>query len=160
MVPEEWRPIEGWDYEVSSHGRVRKVGGDPLQPRKHSNGYRRVSLCREGEQKDAYIHRLVCVAFFGPAPDPSWHADHIDSDRAHNHVTNLRWLSPTENRARRRIARGERSGVSKLTEVQVREILARATSPRLDRTIAADFGMSREQIRDIRLRKLWRHVNV
>lgn len=155
---EEWRPVDGFSYEVSSLGRVRR-GNRILTPRVHGHGYHRVSLCGAGKPKDAYIHRLVCLAFHGPAPSAEYHADHIDGSRDNNAASNLRWLSPVENRARRNIARGESSGLSKLTEDEVRLILLTSDGFRTDRDLAESLGISREQVRDVRLRKSWRHVS-
>lgn len=153
---EEWMPIRGTLCEVSSLGRVRGITGRILKPRVHTHGYHRACL---GSKREEYVHRLVCAAFHGPAPAPDSHADHINGVRSDNRATNLRWLTPEENRATRNIAKGERSGNSKLTELSVRDILRRSLGHSTDKTLAAEFGMSREQIRDIRLRKMRRHVN-
>ena len=154
---EEWREVEGYPYEVSSLGRVRR-GGRVLAPRRHSHGYHRVCFSVGGVSTDAYIHRLVCEAFHGPPPYPDHHADHIDGTRDNNHASNLRWLSPSENRKLRNIAKGERSGQSKLKEAEVRMILRVSTNTSTDKSLAAKFNVSREQVRDIRLRKSWRHI--
>jgi hypothetical protein len=154
---EWWVRIPDSQYDVSSLGEVRRRDtGRVLKPRAHTNGYCRVSL---GAGKDAYIHRLVCAAFHGAAPSVDAHADHINGVRSDNRAANLRWLSPTANRATRNFARGERSGMSKLTETSVRHILKQSTGHRTDIALAAELGVSREQVRDIRLRKMWRHVN-
>lgn len=157
---ELWRKISGWNYDVSNFGRVRnRMTGQILIPRHHANGYRRVNLCDAGLQQDAYIHRLVCEAFHGPAPFGCTETDHINHCRSDNRAVNLRWISIADNRARRQTARGEQCGAAKLTEEQAKEILRRATSPKFDRVLAAEFGVSRESIRDIRNRKYWRHLN-
>lgn len=50
---------------------------------------------------------------------------------------------------------GERNGNSKLTETQVREILA---APSGSMQMAADLGISYATLKRIRSRKLWKHV--
>ncbi len=158
---ELWRKISGWDYDVPNLGRVRnRMSGQILAPRRHANGYCRVNLCNAGLQQDAYIHRLVCEAFHGSAPLGCTETDHINHCRFDNRAVNLRWISIADNHARRLTARGERCGSAKLTEDQVKEILRRAILPKFDRVLAAEFGVSRESIRDIRNRKYWRHLNV
>jgi hypothetical protein len=50
---------------------------------------------------------------------------------------------------------GERQGQSKLTNDQVLAIRA-SSGPHRD--VAAEFGMSRSQVRDIRTRRAWKHI--
>lgn len=150
MDSEVWLDVAGTPYQVSSSGRVRNGAGRILKPRRHTNGYLRVSL---GAKREEYVHRLVAVAFIGPAPD-GCHLDHIDHVRDNNSARNLRWLTPTENRARRRVRRGESHTHAKLTAAMVAEI-RRVNSPSMDVTFAAMAGCSRESVRDARIRKTW-----
>lgn len=95
---EIWRPTTRHDcYEVSSHGRVRRVDSDRvLRPAPTNRGYLKVHL---GARVQVYVHTLVCETFHGPRP-PGHHVDHIDFDRTNNHATNLRWLHALENSVR------------------------------------------------------------
>lgn len=144
MPAEEWRPVEGYPYEVSSEGRVRRKGRQVLKPRPNSNGYLRVSL---GAGCDAYIHRLVCRAFNGEPTEARDHADHINHDRTDNRAANLRWMSPSENRESRNF---------KLTEDTVRLV---RNSPLSDVQLAKQLGVKSRTIRDARNRKSWSHVD-
>lgn len=156
MLAEEWRGIEGYPYEVSSEGNVRRIGRRVLKPRVHSNGYLRVAL---GAGNDFYIHRLVCRAFHGKPVDPSYHADHINRNRADNRVENLRWMSPEDNRKGRNFSnsrRGEACHFSKLSNDRVQQIRTSALSaPQL----ARELGVSRQTIVSVRDRQSWRHVD-
>lgn len=157
MATAAWRRVQGWPYEVSDAGNVRRIGGRPLAPRRHSNGYLRVCLCRnEGERADAYIHRLVCTAFHGEPAQSNMHADHINGRRDDNAATNLRWLTPADNRARRLVAKGEGHSSAKLTEADVRLIRVSAES---NSQLGKRFGVSRRTIADARIGKTWGHVN-
>ncbi|MEN6302222.1 MAG: HNH endonuclease [Armatimonadia bacterium] len=156
---EEWRFFRETFYQVSSHGRVKGQRGQILKLRPGSNGYLRVQLCDGiGPPRDFYVHRMVAECFISLTPNPDWHADHIDRDITNNAVENLRWMAPEDNRALRQIAKGEASGVSKLTEDQVRDILSRPRGRGMAGKIAAEYGVSREQVRDIINRKYWRHI--
>lgn len=124
--PEEWRLIEGFPYEVSSLGRVRRIGGRPLKLKAKKQRYLFVCLSVKGVSIYRHVSRLVCVAFHGPPPSPEWHADHEDEDRQNNREGNLQWLSPQENRAKRRLAHGERNSNTKLTDEEV--VLIRGSS--------------------------------
>ena len=43
------------------------------------------------------VHRLVCEAFHGPAPDGMGVVIHIDEDATNNNAANLRWGTQREN---------------------------------------------------------------
>ena len=75
-------------YLVSSHGRVRRIGGGILKPWPNPRGYLYVDLgkTRRGQP----VHQLVAEAFLGPRP-PGCEPDHEDHDRTNNAADNLRW---------------------------------------------------------------------
>lgn len=62
-----------------------------------------------------------------------------------------------DRKGRARDSRGEKQGATKLTESQVREILA---SNDIARRLAPRFGISEQSIWDIRQRRTWKHVKV
>ncbi len=106
---EVWRTVAADPrYAVSSHGRVRGAKGGILKATKTDRGYLKVSLGggrRPGRQR--YVHDLVALAFHG-ARLPGHEVDHVDTDRTHNCVRNLRWLPAPDNGQRFRwIARRE-----------------------------------------------------
>lgn len=95
---EEWRVAVGYDdYEISTHGRVRRIGRGILVA--HISGrtpYPRVEL----KGKNVMIHRLVAETFI-PNPDSKPCVDHIDGNAINNHISNLRWASWSENQHNR-----------------------------------------------------------
>lgn len=102
---EEWRDVVGYEgiYHVSSHGRVRRVLASqgtrpgPLKPTRNvRNGYYSVMLWRDGKSKRITVHRLVALAFLGPAPE-GLEVCHGDDDKSNNRVENLRWDTHSEN---------------------------------------------------------------
>ena len=107
LSAEKWRPIPGFEgyYAVSNLGRVRSLPrrverghGKPLnlkgrimQPEFRKNtGYYTVRLCREGDRRHHYIHRLVLMAFRG-LPEPGEEGCHENDIRTDNRLENLRW---------------------------------------------------------------------
>lgn len=105
--PEIWKSVVGYEgrYEVSDLGRVRSldrvVNGAPgkgtylkpgvvLRPGAHRQGYRLVSLHDGASRRTYKVHRLVALAFLGPAPD-GMEVCHNNSDPADNRAANLRW---------------------------------------------------------------------
>jgi hypothetical protein len=88
----EWRPSIG-QYEVSSDGQVRRVGGAVLRNR--GGLYPNVALSTNGKPKTYMIHRLVALAFLGLKHGQV--VDHINGDKNDNRVANLRCVTQREN---------------------------------------------------------------
>lgn len=96
---EEWKDIEGYEglYQVSNLGRVKRVTtGRILKPSKHTKGYYRVELYKNGSQSKKLIHRLVAQVFI-PNPDNKSQVNHIDENKTNNLVSNLEWMTAKEN---------------------------------------------------------------
>ena len=96
----KWTPVVGYEdlYLVSTNGKVYSIRSHKiLAPRKHNAGYVRVTLSRNGKRKDAYIHRLMCEAFFGTPNDGRNYVNHLDENPAHNQITNLEWTTNSDN---------------------------------------------------------------
>lgn len=170
MSREEWRPVVGWPYEVSSQGRVRRASharngtyiGRVLRPACLSTGYLKVMLTHGPRRKQFSVHRLVAKAFLpGPAKD---HVNHIDSNPQNNRLDNLEWATPSENqrhafRSGRKSNAGEDSPRATITWEQVREIRERVRRGTETYTsIASDYGVSRQTIGDIAAGRSWKEL--
>ena len=93
------RDVVGYEniYGVTSCGRIWSYKYKKfLTPTPNKKGYLRVNLCKNGERKNFYVHRLVCEAYI-PNPNNLHEVDHIDNDKTHNYVNNLQWLSHKDN---------------------------------------------------------------
>lgn len=115
------------------------------------------------EGKDTGAHRLMCTWVNGPPPTPEHEACHtcghgFDACIAPDHLI---WATPKEN-AKYKLThdthnRGERHGLAKLTNEQVREIktlLDRQTM----RSIAHQFSVSESIIHRINSGECWSSV--
>lgn len=103
----EWKPVLGYEglYEVSNDGRVRSLDrkdrmgrdriGRELAQGNINTGYRKVDLKHNGKKSSKTVHRIVCDAFLGTAPD-MW-VNHKDGDKNNNHLSNLEWVTPSDN---------------------------------------------------------------
>lgn len=161
---ERWLPVvgyEGW-YEVSDHGRVRRVArgsrtrpGFVLAPRPTRQGYRQVALFRYGQRRDRKVHQLVLESFIGPCPR-GHECNHQDGDKANNCLGNLEWATPKAN-AQHAIRLGLRTGTHtpRLTWPQVVEIRRLAGLEPVEMT-AARFGVSESTVYAIRSGRTWR----
>jgi hypothetical protein len=74
-----------------SRGRIMT-----LQPGTRRSPYLRVPLRAGGQQKYVSVHRLVLEAFVGACPD-GLQACHFDDNPTNNHLSNLRWDTPSAN---------------------------------------------------------------
>ena len=112
---EEWRAVIGFEglYEVSNIGRcrslpreinyqndfVKRVGnwkGKLLKPTKKEDGYLRYNLSIKGKTTRYYAHRMVALAFVLNLKNKKY-VNHIDSVRDNNLMTNLEWVTNSEN---------------------------------------------------------------
>lgn len=113
---EVWADIKGYEniYEVSNFGSVRTKNGKTTQTKKHGTrkwkqrilkprgrtyktGYR-VSLWKDGNQRDFLVARLVAFTFYGmDINDRTLTVDHIDGNRFNNELKNLQIVSLKEN---------------------------------------------------------------
>ncbi len=64
---------------------------------KQNSGYKIVYIRNEFGEKTKTIHRLVAQAFI-PNPLKKLEVNHIDGIKTNNHVNNLEWVTPSENR--------------------------------------------------------------
>ena len=110
---EEWRAIPGYEgyYEVSNQGHVRgldrrivtsdgrrcQIPARALPGTINYHGYLRVSLCKNGNEVEWPIHRLVLLAFVGPLPE-GMHSCHGNGVQTDNRLANLRYDTVSGNR--------------------------------------------------------------
>lgn len=92
-------------YEISNLGRVkslaRKVHMRMMPERimvlhSHHNGYKVVWLRKEKTHIKFYIQRLVAEAFI-PNPEGKDVVNHIDCNKFNNCISNLEWMTFSEN---------------------------------------------------------------
>ena len=95
MEEEIWCPIKCYKglYQVSDKGRVRSMKFRKeriLKLSRDKNGYLKVGLCNNGEQKMYMVHRLVAQTFT-PNPQNLTEVNHKDENKENNSVQNLEW---------------------------------------------------------------------
>jgi hypothetical protein len=119
-------------------------------------------LWRNGRMQ--HVHRLVCEEIHGPPPSAKHCAAHTcgNGRGACVNPRHLRWATPTENQADRikhgTDLRGAKNHNTKLTEKDVRAIMASLESGKLARDIAPEYGVTREAVNSIRFGRSWAWV--
>jgi hypothetical protein len=167
MIDEIWKPIPGYEgyYEVSTFGRVKSIARKAwnghawhmlpekiLQP--HSDhGYLRVNLCKNGIRKIKRVHSLVLLTFVGPRPSKMDSRHFPDQNGANNYVINLSYCTRKTN-SEDKIINGT---YGKLSADKVHQIF-HATGTKAE--IAKRFGISPEQVKNIKQGKNWKHLNL
>lgn len=164
-MPELWQPVRGYEglYEVSDQGSVRsldrtvwngtvkrRLKGRELKAGKASNGYLTVALCKQGKQITYCVHVLMAQAFI-PNPEEKPVVRHCNDNKTDNRISNLLWGDYSDNagdaKKNGRTPIGCRHGMSKLTPADV--LIIRADT-RNQKAIAADYGVSRGAINNIK----------
>lgn len=168
-MSETWKAIEGWPYEVSDAGRVRRLKGYKaramvLNPR-HVIGkgstkpYARVTLVVKQRRRCVFVHRLVLESFKGMAPSPQHQCNHINGEKLDNRPGNLEWVTRRQN-IRHALDTGLRTGrhSGKIPEAEVPRIRQLRASGVLTHVIAAEYGVHVSTIRYLVRRSSWAHV--
>lgn len=98
-MQEIWKDIKGYEglYQVSNFGNVKSLKCDIiLKPNLTRKGYLITSLCKNKIRKAYSIHRLVAKSFI-PNIENKPQVNHIDGNKQNNKVTNLEWVTNSEN---------------------------------------------------------------
>lgn len=180
-MDEIWKPIPGFGdhYEASSLGRIRvrartvikphsrtgrpvayRYPAKVLRPSKSTKqGHLSVTLAVDGTNYNQSVHRLVLLAFDGPCPE-GMEGCHNNGIAWDNRIANLRWDTHAANNGDRKFhgtyLLGEDHKMAKLTEIQVREILASSLHYE---EVAVRYGISRTQAHRICRGQAWKHLN-
>lgn len=98
---EYWRPIDDFDgkYLISNLGRVKNLKGKIIKLQHSDRGYTIFTFNNQGKTT-RYIHHLVMAAFGPHKPAPYYQIDHIDGNKNNNCISNLEWVTPSENTRR------------------------------------------------------------
>ena len=115
MQEEIWKDIPEYEgiYQISNLGRVKSLSRyiynnknttkghlsreKILRLSADSTGYLQVNLSKNGKKAKFHVHRLVAKLFI-PNPDNKPQVNHIDRNRRNPAVSNLEWVTDSENK--------------------------------------------------------------
>jgi hypothetical protein len=102
------------NYLIYEDGRVQnKKTKRFLKQNPDGWGYLKVDLMY-GKRKSYKIHRLVGLHYI-PKVEGKDCLDHIDRDKNNNDVSNLRWVTPSENNYNRGIPKNNKTGYKQIS---------------------------------------------
>lgn len=183
VAQETWREVEGFEgyYAVSDlgrvkslarsvwispssqapHGYLRRVRERVLRPCLNSQGRHSVTLWKEHEYKICAVHALVMSAFVGPMPE-GMERCHNDGNPTNNALTNLRYDTPVNNSADKRVhgthLQGSMLSWAKLDESDVQAIRHAYAEGETQLAIATRYGVQQPAISRVLSGKRWAHV--
>ncbi len=179
---EHWLPVPiqpfHEDYEVSDHGRVRRLrdckptnrgyvrakAGRLCKQHPNQKGYLFVTMIVNQVYKTVTVHKLVALAFIGKRLD-GMEVNHKDGNKSNNCLSNLEYVTPSENTQHAydhgliKAIRGEDCHnviVSETDVVAIRRLYA--TGKYSQTVIGSMFGIKQPTVSAIIRRRLWKHV--
>lgn len=99
MNSNQFTDIKGYEglYQINRLGEVKSLKNNIiLKQGLDSSGYYTIVLCKDKKKRTNRIHRLVGETFI-PNPDNLNCIDHINRDKTDNKLSNLRWVSYSQN---------------------------------------------------------------
>jgi hypothetical protein len=126
-----------------------------------SKGYPRVTLSVAGRRQRFFVHRIVAETFLGPCPD-GLEVAHLNGDRRDSRLTNLRYVTRSENHLHK-IAHGTMPLGDSHPNRSISETTARQIGKRLEEVhsyhqVAEEFGAPAGVVSHIAMGRTWRHV--
>jgi len=145
-------------YSVCSNGDI--FSGDLKLKVAKWKGYNYVRLYKDGKQYKFYVARLVASMYI-ENPDNKKEVNHIDGDKNNNDVSNLEWVTPSENCLHRertglgKNCKGENARNSKHTQLDVDYIRKLYDNGVSVKDISVSTGFRYDWVWRITKRKQW-----
>lgn len=166
---EEWRSLDiiGFPlYFVSNKGRVRRINR-LKKLKKNKSGYLELNLYRLGRFITRTVHRLVLIGFTRKLMSDK-QINHKDMNKENNTLENLEWCTAKENIRHLRKNNTVYANNTKLamtgennisSKLKADDVIYIRNSELSNKELSLSLGVKPEQIRRIRKRKMWKHIN-
>ena len=98
-MKEIWKDLPGYEgkYQVSNLGKVKSLNyhrsgrNKIMKGISEGHGYLYLNLCKNGERRREYIHRLVLSTFYPVINMNELEVNHINEIKSDNKLDNLEW---------------------------------------------------------------------
>ena len=177
----EWKQFRETNYYVNKLGQIKTMNWKNskqeriMSPALTKDGYLKTVFVINGINKSVLVHRIVAEVFLINIKDKN-QVNHINGIKTDNSVENLEWCTPKENTQHAiknglftyyaagwnkgiTTLKGEEIASSKLTAKEVLEIRFKFKPYKYTRKqLAEEYNISEATIKDIILRKSWKHI--
>lgn len=96
---EIWKPIKGLEntkYLISNFGNIKNTETNYILEKNNKTGYSTVLITHKNKSKTYKVHLFVAKTFI-KNDNPKNVVNHIDGNKLNNRVSNLEWISQSEN---------------------------------------------------------------
>ena len=158
MAKSKWKPLKDYpQYEISEEGFVRNNKNQLMQWHDNGKGYKYVRLRKKNKTKNCLVHRLVMFTFSEQTNYLYTDINHKDGNKSNNHVSNLEWVTKSEN-----IRHAHTNGLMKTkldaaTVKQIKKDLA-IKNRLLYRELADKYGVNTSTIGKIATGKMYQYI--
>lgn len=129
-------------------------------------GYLKVGIyVGNNKSRPVYIHRILAQSFI-PNPKNKIEVNHIDGNTKNNNLSNLEWVTKSENQLhayklglnRPSPSLGEKNGNSVLNDIIVTKIREMFENGVRQRDIVKQLGINKYLVSNVVRRKTWKHI--
>ena len=86
------------NYAISDCGNIKNIKTEQyIKQYVRKDGYMQVSLWSCGKGHSFKVHRLVALYFLENNDVTKTYVNHIDGNKTNNNISNLEWVTPSEN---------------------------------------------------------------
>lgn len=150
-------------YFAAKNGSVFGQRVNYLKPILHHTGYTKLTLRKNGKQKQVSVHRFVWEAFNGAIPTDKV-INHKDGDKTNNSLSNLELVSNKENTIHAyktglmKGKSGHTNSQAKLSKLDATNLILDIVAGVKDKELSYKYGLHRNYVSYIRNRKRWRSL--
>ena len=165
-VEKVFKMVKGFEeYACTEFGEVMKLSSGKVisQFLVGVPPYYSVNFTINGKSKQQRVHRVVAMAWLdNDDPRNKTQVNHIDGDKYNNHISNLEWVTPSQNQQHALKTglkgRGEDVYNSLLTEPQVHEICKLLCEGFTTKDVADKYELPRPLILKLRCGDVYPHI--
>jgi hypothetical protein len=97
-MDDTWKDVIGYEglYTISNTGEIKSLRRNRIIKSWVYSKYYIISLSNNNVRRTLYLHRLIANHFI-PNPENKTQVNHIDGNKLNNSISNLEWVTCSEN---------------------------------------------------------------